>query len=119
MEGVRILAQSPVYDTVYSWGWSWPGFTLGIFAVVILIFIIFLMYNSNDIEGLFFLIPVGVVLGIALVYCFSIGNSEEVYSHEEYKVIIDDSVSLNDFYEKYEVISREGEIYTVIEREQG
>ena len=117
MEGVRILAQTPVYDTVYSWGWSWAGFAFGIFAVVILAFMIFLMYNG-EIEGLFLFIFVGF-LGIASVCIFSTGNSEKVYSHEEYKVIIDDSVSLNDFYKKYEVIGQEGEIYTVIEREQG
>lgn len=81
MEGVRILAQAPVYGTVYFWGWSWAGF--------------------------------------ASFFSFSKGNSKEVYSHEEYKVIIDDSVSLNDFYEKYEIIDREGEIYTVMERKQG
>lgn len=117
MEGVRILAQAPVYETVYSWGWSWAGFALSILAVVILAFIIFSVCNG-DIAGLLFLIFVGF-LGITSVYCFSIGNSEKVYSHEEYKVIIDDSVSLNDFYKKYEVIGQEGEIYTVIEREQG
>ena len=117
MEGVRILAQAPVYETVSSWGWSWAGFALGILAVAILAFIIFLMCNG-DIAGLLFLIFVGF-FGIASFCCFEEGNSKEVYSHEEYKVIIDDSVSLNDFYEKYEVISREGEIYTVIEREQG
>ena len=77
----------------------------------------FLMYNG-EIEGLFLFIFVGF-LGIASVCIFSTGNSEKVYSHEEYKVIIDDSVSLNDFYKKYEVIGQEGEIYTVIEREQG
>ena len=117
MEGVRILAQAPVYETVYSWGWSWAGFALSILAVVVLAFIIFSMCNGGDIAGLLFLIFVGF-LGTS-VYYFSIGNSEKVYSHEEYKVIIDDSVSLNDFYEKYEVIGQEGEIYTVIEREQG
>ena len=117
MEGVRILAQTPVYETVYSWGWSWAGFAFGIVAVVLLAFMIFLMHNG-EIEGLFLFIFVGF-LGLVSVYIFSTGNSKEVYSHEEYKVIIDDSVSLNDFYEKYEVISREGEIYTVIEREQG
>ena len=117
MEGVRILAQAPVYETVYSWGWSWAGFALSILAVVVLAFIIFSMYNGGHMAGLLFLIFVGF-LGIS-VYYFSIGNSEKVYSHEEYKVIIDDSVILNDFYEKYEVIGQEGEIYTVIEREQG
>ena len=55
MEGVRILAQAPVYETVYSWGWSWVGFALSILAVVILAFIIFSVCNG-DIAALLFLI---------------------------------------------------------------
>lgn len=117
MEGVRILAQSPVYDTVYSWGWSWSGFIIAILAVAILVTMIIAVLSGTG-EALI-LLGFIVILGAASFCCFEKGNSEEVYSHEEYKVIIDDSVSLNDFYEKYEVISREGEIYTVIEREQG
>ena len=39
------------------------------------------------------------------------------YSHTEYKVTIDDSVSMNEFLDKYEIIDQEGKIYTVKERE--
>ena len=35
----------------------------------------------------------------------------------QYKVTIDDSVSVNEFNEKYEIIDQEGKIYTVRERE--
>ena len=34
-----------------------------------------------------------------------------------YKVTIDDSVSMNEFLDKYEIIDQEGKIYTVKERE--
>ena len=34
----------------------------------------------------------------------------------EYQVTIADNVSMNDFYEKYEVIKVEGEIYTIKEK---
>ena len=30
-----------------------------------------------------------------------------------YKVIIDDSVSMNEFYDRYKVISTEGKIYSI------
>ena len=39
------------------------------------------------------------------------------YSHIEYKVTIDDSVPMNEFLDKYEIIDQEGKIYTVKERE--
>ena len=35
----------------------------------------------------------------------------------EYKVTIDDSVSMNEFQEKYEIIKTEGKIYTIKEKE--
>ena len=35
----------------------------------------------------------------------------------QYKVVIDDSVSMNDFIEKYEIIDQDGKIYTVREKE--
>ena len=39
------------------------------------------------------------------------------YSHVEYEVTIDDSVSMNEFLDKYEILDQEGKIYTVKERE--
>ena len=38
------------------------------------------------------------------------------YSHTEYKVTIDDSVSMNEFLDKYEILDQEGKIYTVKEK---
>ena len=35
----------------------------------------------------------------------------------QYKVVIDDSVSMNEFIEKYEIIDQEGKIYTVREKD--
>lgn len=37
-------------------------------------------------------------------------------THMEYTITIDDSVGFNEFYDKYEVISVDGEKYRVIER---
>lgn len=34
----------------------------------------------------------------------------------EYKVTISDEVSLNEFYDKYEIVDQEGKIYTIKER---
>lgn len=38
--------------------------------------------------------------------------------YNEYKVTIDDTVSLNAFNSKYEIIEQEGKIYTIIEKEK-
>jgi hypothetical protein len=41
----------------------------------------------------------------------------DTIDHIEYKVAIDDSVSINEFLDKYEIIGQEGKIYTVKEKE--
>jgi hypothetical protein len=48
-----------------------------------------------------------------------VGSMENKNSinHIEYKVTIDDSVSMNEFLDKYEILDQEGKIYTVRERE--
>ena len=57
--------------------------------------------------------------GIAVVlYIVFIGFEIKQYNttHMEYTITIDDSVGFNEFYDKYEVISVDGEKYRVIER---
>ena len=46
----------------------------------------------------------------------SVTNKNSI-NHIEYKVTIDDSVSMNEFLDKYEIIDQEGKIYTVKEKE--
>lgn len=60
-----------------------------------------------------------VCFGIAVVlYIAFVGFEIKQYNttHMEYTITIDDSVGFNEFYDKYEVISVDGEKYRVIER---
>jgi hypothetical protein len=66
-------------------------------------------------------ILLGCVLGV-LVGLFGWGASNAatqtpVAYETHYKVTIDDSVSMNEFLDKYEILDQEGKIYTVKERE--
>ena len=47
----------------------------------------------------------GVIIGVA-----------EIEYYPTYKVIISDEVSINEFMDKYEILSQDGKIYTVKER---
>ena len=40
-------------------------------------------------------------------------DPQELTGKYEYKVTIDDTVSMTEFYEKYKVIEQEGEIWTI------
>lgn len=117
IDGVIILAQEPIYETVYSWGWSWGGFALGIIAILILAIIIYCLYHGVP-EFTIFLVFVMILLACS-INAFRRVNKTEVYLYEQYKVVIDDSVSLNEFNKKYDIIDQEGKIYTVILKDNG
>ena len=54
----------------------------------------------------------------AVTLCVLINTTDclNEFSHIEYKVTIDDSVSMNEFLDKYEILDQEGKIYTVKEK---
>ena len=56
---------------------------------------------------------VGVLLSVfTIAACMSYNTF-----HTEYKVNVDDSVGFNEFNSRYEIISQDGDTYTVIEKE--
>ena len=64
------------------------------------------------------LIPCVVVIVVMFVVAILGGtDNKNSIHHMEYKVIINDSVKMNNFVEYYEILDQEGKIYTVRERE--
>ena len=63
----------------------------------------------------------GAIIGLILSVIFSpmFGDTERtpIEYKIQYKVIISDEVSMNEFIEKYKIIEQEGRIYTVVERD--
>jgi hypothetical protein len=118
MEGVRILASEEVATAWETWNWEAFWIAIGISAVVALIAgIIFGLQESDFFAflcmSLTMLIACSVILGLLTGF----GIKGEATEYEtQYKVIIDENVSLKDFYEQYEVIDQEGEIFIVRER---
>lgn len=55
-----------------------------------------------------------LVVLIVVFWAFQINKYNT--THIEYTVVADDSVSLNDFHEKYEIVSMNGNEFRVIER---
>jgi hypothetical protein len=115
MDGVRILAENTVYDTVYSWGFD----PILIFFVCALIFGVYLLIGSIYNED-YFIGALSALLCLVVIYSSyviaSTANEAEVFSHIEYKVIIEDNVEFKEFIDHYEIIDQEGEIYTVKEK---
>ena len=55
--------------------------------------------------------------GLGLITCL-LGNSITVPDYKTYEVILDDSVSMNEFMDTYKVLEQRGQIYVVKEIEE-
>lgn len=117
MTGVEILATEEVAVAFESWNWSnfWLCIAIAFFVAVIWMFIagIFEDYTIGIAVFSFVLLFSSCIL--APIVGATTGEPTEYET--QYKVTIDDSVSMNEFNEKYEIVDQDGRIYTVRERE--
>ena len=88
-----------------TWGWSWLGFVIGILAIVLMI-AFFFFDADGDVAMASLSLLLCLVLFIASGFIFS--HTKEKDRYNKYQVLLDDSVSVNELYENYEVIEQEG-----------
>ena len=106
MNGVEILSSETIYNTILPE--YWLGIGLG--CALVFVFTMALCFaNERIILGF---ICIALALGSVIVGGLGGTYSKTDISHIEYKVTIDDSVSMNEFLDKYEIIDQEGKIYT-------
>ena len=70
--------------------------------------------ESKDTKITAFCCSVALIILYIVFWTFQIHNYNK--THMEYTVIVNDSVSFNDFHEKYEIISIDGNEYRVKEK---
>jgi hypothetical protein len=112
MNGVEILSSETIYNTILP---DWC-LVLGVIGAFMGIYVtVQLFFNCDDIAPWIFLV---VAIACAVVAILSVIPNKNNVDHVEYKVAIDDSVSMNEFLDKYEILDQEGKIYTVKENQQ-
>jgi hypothetical protein len=111
MNGVEILSEKVIYNCYVP---AWLAFIAVILGALFLTITICCFVDRYDGVGFLF----GALSCICIVIAIhgAVSNKNNV-NHIEYKVTIDDSVSMNEFLDKYEILDQEGKIYTVKERE--
>ena len=115
IEGVTILAteiitKSAPWVDILGWGCLIIGFIgLAMFFMGLGIDSCKMGVSGGIIMVIFWL--VGLILGVSQEY-FQIPN------YTQYEVILDDSVSMNEFMNTYEVLEQRGQIYVVKEIEE-
>ena len=92
---------------------DFPTWLLGIVVLFLVVGVCCLFGESFRIKliGLFSLLCCLICFICGIVYC------KEPSEIKEYQVTIDESVGMVEFNEKYEVISVEGKIWTIVEKE--
>ena len=117
MNGVEILSSQTIYETEASWWLIAVGAGVGLLIALIVAIIewVTLEFDAAYIPLIIIATLVGAFVGF--LGCIMSEHETDTVDHIEYKVTIDDSVSMNEFLDKYEILDQEGKIYTVKERE--
>lgn len=99
MEGVTIL------DTIKDL----PGWASAVIIIGIMMFMLCGMAGFSAKDKIRYAFFAFSVLGVVAIIIAIITFSPEI----SYRVIVDDNVNMNEFFQKYELIRREGLIYIV------
>ena len=115
MNGVEILA---VEEVAVAFGFDWSLFIITGVLLSMLFSLIGVLISMNIYEkATADFIAISVFLGFAIG--FVLGSNSETGAptkfETRYKVTISDEVSMVEFFERYEIIEREGKIYTIRE----
>ena len=112
MDGITILNTIIVDDYAR---WVLPTvLALGFICIVSLV----LMLNSND-SGVIIFGTISLVAMIATPIIIGTSKSHwRTNQRNQYECIIDDSVSINEVYENYNVIERRGDIWVLEDKEK-
>ena len=120
IKGVEVLNKVALTDTVTNETISdifGVIFTIALF-VFIIGFIFIVITNADDFPFYMFIASFIIMITSGCVLTINEANSREIPNGKyEYQVIIDDSISMSEFYDKYEVIEVEGKIYTIRKKE--
>jgi hypothetical protein len=115
MTGVEILAMEEVATEFAFNGaafWIVACIVFGMFLVPGVVFSI----SENNWYGFIVFCVAGLVVSSLFGAILGSAIKNPIEYEAQYKVIISDEVSMNDFLEKYEIVDQEGKIYTVVER---
>ena len=117
MTGVEILSSAEVAsEFVFNWTAFWIAAT-AMFVFTLLLGISVTISESYESGLILFCLILGIVAGIVLGVIIGGLFRTPIAYETHYKVTIDDSVSMNEFLDKYEILDQEGKIYTVKEKE--
>jgi energy-coupling factor transporter transmembrane protein EcfT len=116
MNGVEILTSLQVV-TEHTFNLTAFWFIGAIFVAAGIVAGIIDYLKHREILALVCYIVLGIFIGLLFGVTSGTFSATPSAYETQYKVTISDEVSMNDFYEHYEVIDQDGKIFTVRERD--
>lgn len=117
MNGVEILFMTEV-ATEYTYNYWLAGIIYLLLVIGSGIFGALVAYSNcgSWLEGVGLGILISGILGLFVFAAVCVATQEPIAYETQYKVTINESVSMVEFLDKYEIIDQEGKIYTVREK---
>ena len=118
LNGIEVLDKVELMDIVYNPIVS--NISLALASIIIICLLVSFLLAMLDNMG--FMLPLGLGILLLVLFVPSIlikeATSKQVPNGKyQYQVTISDNVSMVEFNERYDVISVEGKIYTIVEKE--
>ena len=114
MEGVEILFAEEVTRSVWNgFVWHWGLAFVVLIGLILIGTAIYASWNGTAGGETDAMVIIGVIFLIAGIFCFYFKGTVPVYDHTKYKVTVDETVDMNEFFKKYELVDQEGKIYIV------
>lgn len=111
MNGINIIGMNIEHNVNFT------GIFLGIIFLFISVGLLFFILRIiEDNESFVFLILFIVMFIFCIIFSTAFFYSSIEHPYLEYKVTIDEDASISDFIDRYEVLDKNGEIYTVKEK---
>lgn len=107
LDGITILNEYPIMDYQFN-------FLAGAIAAIIVFTVVCIVFGT---EGVPF--EIGPFMAIIAITALAFAGTGAVCAKEvptsakEYQVTIEDHVSINDVYDYYEIVEKEGDIWTI------
>lgn len=117
MSGIEILSTTEVVIE-YTYNYWLAGIIYLLLVIGCGIFSALVAYSNcgSWLEGAGLGILVSGILGLFIFAAVCVATQEPIAYETQYKVLLNESIQLTEFLEKYEILDQDGKIYIIRER---
>lgn len=115
ISGIEILSSTKV---IAKSAYNWTAFSLALIIMSIISIVLGIILGNQEKSYFIAAVVISLITSFGLIPSLwaEAAFSTPVEYKMQYKVAIDETVSMTEFYERYEIIEQEGKIFTIEEK---